>query len=805
MQTSEGGRQRVNEDRIALALLALFVLAAFSNVVFGGKSLLPSENWNPLDYRDTAANYGPRFVPHEEWLRRDLVPFTNYRDVAASILQLEPARELLTRSLRRGELPFWDPYVGGGSPSFATLIPGYLFPPTLAIALLGNGSAISNIYILLLILCAGILTYFLLRQHALAWPACVAGAVAFAFSGAVIQTAPSALGQPVALFSLPLLATARLYARPGARRAAQLALALAFVAFTAFPPILFQVFGTTLVYALVASGARGVGMRAAKWFIAAVTTGAAMAAIVYVPALPVIHDSTHISAYYANAAIATLEPRLITQLLSPTIMGGAAIYARTPLFGGMSLHLYYAGVVALLLAGIGFLARASPAARVLKITAIIAGGLSVAKIFGVPPVQWLTHVPVFRNIHYAAYFGILVVYAVAIMAALGADAIVAGRARKWQIAASAATLGLTLALVRVFAWRYGVHFDPDGWRWIADFRLLVLFSFLAAVFTWMAHQRPAETPVRLPSGVRMSGAIVCLLALLAAEGITNSAYPRQRRSNVWRHPPQYVQLIASRNSGGRVVPMPIFPANTESIYSQPTLDSLTLFTSSRMFALYQRYFCPSITHFLQGTRTIPPERVLDAANVEYFAIVANDRKNLDEAARRHYETLYTDDYMRLVRRPSVARYGFVTGYRISRNPREALEALATLPRDVVLLEQPASFPPSPGTATVAEIRVLQFSQNEVQLAVRAPRAGLLVCSESNMRGWSATVDGHPTRILAANFAFRAVEVPQGAHTIRLRYRPPGLILGITLSAIGFIACAWQWRRRLLPDSPEPAR
>src|SRR4051812_6569437 len=110
MKTSVGGRQRVNEDRIALTLLALLVLAAFSNVVFGGKSLLPSENWNPLDYRDTAANYGPRFVPHEEWLRRDLVPFTNYRDVAASILQLEPARELLTRSLRRGELPFWDPY-----------------------------------------------------------------------------------------------------------------------------------------------------------------------------------------------------------------------------------------------------------------------------------------------------------------------------------------------------------------------------------------------------------------------------------------------------------------------------------------------------------------------------------------------------------------------------------------------------------------------------------------------------------------------------------------------------------------------
>jgi uncharacterized membrane protein YfhO len=45
------------------------------------------------------------------------------------------------------------------------------------------------------------------------------------------------------------------------------------------------------------------------------------------------------------------------------------------------------------------------------------------------------------------------------------------------------------------------------------------------------------------------------------------------------------------------------------------------------------------------------------------------------------------------------------------------------------------------------------------------------------------VDERPTPVLVANGLFRAVAVPQGAHHVELRYRPPGLRAGLVLSAL----------------------
>ncbi|MGA8809290.1 MAG: YfhO family protein [Thermoanaerobaculia bacterium] len=766
----------MREDRIAIALLALLVVAAFANVVFGGRSLVASDNLNPL---------WPDFSSPAEWKRPDLVGYPNFRDITSAIMQSDPSREFLRRSLVRGEFPFWDPYLGGGGPSFAAMWPAYLFPPSLLVVLLGNGSLIRNVYILLLILCSGTLTYYFLRRHALRWPAALAGAIAFSFSGAVIQTMPSVIGQPVAFFSLPLLVTARLIDKPDARRAAQLALAFAFVALASFPPVLLQIFGMSVVYAVVALITKSTERaRTAAWFAGAAAVSIAIASVVYLPGVKAMTEMSHSREYYSHAAEETMAVNQLGQALSPTIMGGVPIYAHPAVMGWMGLHLYYIGVVALFLAGIGVVLRGGSAARILRITASLCGVLALAKIIGLPPVQWIAFVPLLRNFHYAAYLGITVAYSAAILAALGIDALLAGRARAWHVAAGASIPGLALLAVRIQASRRGVAFQAEGWRWLSDFRLLIVFCVLAVIAAWIGYRWPR---------VR-TAAVIVVIALLAAEGVRNASYPRPRRGDVWTHPPRYVEVLAATNSGGRVLPLPVYPANTESVFRQPTLDAI-LSASPRMYRLYNRYFGPIPDPILREAKQIPPERVLDVANIEYIAISSSDERHVAEAMQRGYKLFYADALVHLMRRPADPRYSFTSSYRIAKSETEALAALQTLPRGTVLLETPPSFPSAAGPTSDVQPRLMKFSLNDVDLAVRTPRPGLLVCSESNMSGWKATIDGRPTRIIAANYAFRAIEVPPGAHTIHLSYYPPGLTGGLSLAFFGLLACGWGLRSR----------
>lgn len=766
----------MREDRIAIALLALLVVAAFANVIFDGRSLVASDNLNPL---------WPDFSSPAEWRRPDLVGYPNFRDITSAIMQSDPSREFLRRSLLRGEFPFWDPYLGGGGPSFASMWPSYLFPPSLLVVLLGNGSLIRNVYILLLILCSGTLTYYLLRRHALRWPAALAGAIAFSFSGAVIQTSPSVIGQPIAFFSLPLLVTARLIDRPDARRAAQVALAFAFVALASFPPVLLQTFGMSVVYAVVAIFTKlKERARSAAWFAGAAAVSLAIASVVFLPGWKAMTEMSHVRDYYSHAAEETMAVNRLGQALSPTIMGGVPIYAHPAVMGSMGLHLYYSGVVALFLAGIGAVAGGGTAVRILRITASLCGALALAKIVGLPPVQWIAFVPLLRSFHYAAYFGILLAYSTAILAALGIDALLGGRARAWQVCAGVCIPGLALLAVRIQAWRRGVAFQPEGWRWIADFRLLIVFCVLAVIAAWVAYRSPR---------MRVA-AVTFVIVVLAAEGLRNASYPRPRRGDVWSHPPRYVEVLAEKNSGGRVLPLPVYPANTESVFRQPTLDVI-LSASTRMYRLYNRYFGPIPDPILREAKRIPPERVLDVANIEYIAIASSDERHIAEAVQRGYEPLYVDALVHLMRRPADPRYSFTSSYQMAKSEGEALAALETLPRGSVLLETPPSFPSTAVPTADVQPRLTKFSLNDVELVVRTPRHGLLVCSESNMAGWTAAIDGHPARILAANYAFRAIEVPRGAHSIHLSYYPPGLTGGLSLAFLGLFACGWGLRRR----------
>ena len=79
--------------------------------------------------------------------------------------------------------------------------------------------------------------------------------------------------------------------------------------------------------------------------------------------------------------------------------------------------------------------------------------------------------------------------------------------------------------------------------------------------------------------------------------------------------------------------------------------------------------------------------------------------------------------------------------------------------------------------------IVGYGPNEILIDVNTPTTGVLVLSEVYYPGWRAWVDDRPVDVLRADFLFRAMELPAGAHRIRLLYDPDSLKIGVGLFAL----------------------
>jgi hypothetical protein len=109
---------------------------------------------------------------------------------------------------------------------------------------------------------------------------------------------------------------------------------------------------------------------------------------------------------------------------------------------------------------------------------------------------------------------------------------------------------------------------------------------------------------------------------------------------------------------------------------------------------------------------------------------------------------------------------------------------------------------APGAASCREGRArrLEGDAGGARYDVDSDGGGYLVARDSFARGWTAAVDGRPAPVLRANGKHQAIFVPAGSHEVVTRYRPPGLVPGLAVSAASMAAAALAWRRR----NPEAA-
>jgi len=140
---------------------------------------------------------------------------------------------------------------------------------------------------------------------------------------------------------------------------------------------------------------------------------------------------------------------------------------------------------------------------------------------------------------------------------------------------------------------------------------------------------------------------------------------------------------------------------------------------------------------------------------------------------------------------------------------QALRAADFNPAAAVILEAdqyPSSLPTSnlptfqPSNLSTSNLSFLHYSLHTITLAVETDQPGYLVLPDAYYPGWQATLDDQPTTLWRANYAFRAVYVPEGRHTVQFVFDPLIWKVGLAVSSItllgllGWAGLAW-WKQR----------
>jgi hypothetical protein len=94
----------------------------------------------------------------------------------------------------------------------------------------------------------------------------------------------------------------------------------------------------------------------------------------------------------------------------------------------------------------------------------------------------------------------------------------------------------------------------------------------------------------------------------------------------------------------------------------------------------------------------------------------------------------------------------------------------------------------------AKITSSQLRAQKLTMEVTAAAPALVVVAQGFYHPWRAYVDGQPTELFRANYAFQALQVPAGRHQVNLVYEDNAFRLGVAISFCSLVICAVVWLR-----------
>ncbi len=182
---------------------------------------------------------------------------------------------------------------------------------------------------------------------------------------------------------------------------------------------------------------------------------------------------------------------------------------------------------------------------------------------------------------------------------------------------------------------------------------------------------------------------------------------------------------------------------------------------------YQDY----LDHILQASQGgTPNENAFDLMNVRY--ILAQQQLSGTEVAYRDEQnkTLVLENPDALPRAFFVGQTDVVEG---AKQTWERLRSSSFDPRQTALLPEALDAPVTPiDSGSTTQVRLESYTPPEIEWTLQTEAPRLFVASEVYYpAGWNAYLDGEQVPIHRVNYLLRGVHVPEGEHTLVMRFEP----------------------------------
>jgi Bacterial membrane protein YfhO len=565
----------------AALVLGVVISLAFFEVVFAGKTLEPSQIPGVLGGAE----------PHPYGYTGPLPPDPYQADPGPIAWQAMPLLAKVHDAYANLRAPLWNSNEGTGAPLLADSVTAPFDPLRLPV-LISPGAVQWDIYLVGRFLVGGLVTFAFAWSLGLSLPASLTLAVGYILSGFFIVDSENAILDVYLMFPLILLGVELAISRRRMWCVLLIAFGVVLDLNGGLPEASFLTIlaaGGYCTYRLAVSafeaGDVRRAIRPAILICIGFVAGFALAAPWLLPFLEYLPNAYSVHTANAGLGLGYVAPRWALALLIPYIDGPPLAPIHPTQF---FLARNYFGVVLVFLAVLGLWHR--PLARRAGWFFLAVAVLGLAKTYGVPGINELGGLPVFRLVILGLWSAPVIAFSVAALAGLGVDRVYRGE----QLGASPylATAGVGIAL----AWLLAMNRD-------------ILVPLARSQFVWLsagvAFVAAICGYVVLCQG--RTGRFAAWLAFLLVAGELLLLTPRgiyRDRYDALTPAPFVAFLQAHQFQGGRSRLFGsdgvLFP-NTASAFELDDVRMLNALYPARYFAFIKEFISPEVTdRFIGG-------------------------------------------------------------------------------------------------------------------------------------------------------------------------------------------------------------